>query len=280
MTSRPHRPDTARPGWQVNTDSRTALLRHYGDDDEFGQALGQLFASCCELNLVELESMPDLLSYEIGQAAHGTRRPWIERYLRNLATISERFGLYRLEPLAGGTVSVASRSYGELLIHRWCVTKGRLYLRGKDLNASWFVMGDGFAGPAPEIGQLEFAPVDTSSDWDPDTETQAEAERRMVNAASRSIHEGLSRVATAAEDDGYIFQRPANADRDVLLVFWRLRHRFSYQQIATKWNVSYPDSRPMSQGAVIGATTRMADRIAVDRVCWKSSGLPVQYRPA
>jgi hypothetical protein len=32
MTSRPHRPSTARPGWQVATDSRTALLRHYASD--------------------------------------------------------------------------------------------------------------------------------------------------------------------------------------------------------------------------------------------------------
>jgi hypothetical protein len=45
--------------------------------------------------------MPDLLSYEIEKAAGGTIRSWIERYLRNLATISERFGLYRIEPLAG-----------------------------------------------------------------------------------------------------------------------------------------------------------------------------------
>jgi hypothetical protein len=44
--------------------------------------------------------MPDLLSYEIEQATGEIIRPWIERYLRNLATISELFGLDRLEPLA------------------------------------------------------------------------------------------------------------------------------------------------------------------------------------
>jgi len=252
----------------VATDSRTALLRHYASDDDFAQALERLFVSCCELNLVELVSMPDLLSYEFEQAAHGIRRPWIERYLRSLATISERFGLYRLKPLAGGTVSVAGRSYGELLIHRWCVTKGRLYLRGKSLNASWFVMGDGFAGPAPGIDQLEIVPVATSSDWNPETETQARAEERMVESARRSIRERLLQSAAAAEDAGYSFQRPVNAERDVLLVFWRLRFDLSYEQVATKWNQTPSNAGRISQKAVIEATKRIADRIGVDRTCW------------
>ena len=105
----------------------------------------------------------------------------------------------------------------------------------------------GYLPSGTPIPAVDTSIAGTDARWDPRTELRADARRRLrheMNLTRETIEAELARIA---DDGGYQFpdtstQRSGiwRLDRDAEWVWWRIRRRWTYEQIARAWERLHP----------------------------------------
>ncbi len=101
-----------------------------------------------------------------------------------------------------------------------------------------------FGTPIPAV---ETSIAGTDAQWNPRTETRADARRRLrdeTGLARETIETELARIAS---EGGYQFPDTSTQrggiwrlDRDAEWVWWRIRRRWTYEQIVREWERLHP----------------------------------------
>ena len=238
--------------------SRLLLYEHYDRDDRLRDALvgfhGEWWTRLGR-NFRRLDDcLPDLDDAERHLADLVGQGP-AHDYFEALGALAAEAGLDRI-PMVG-TPPLVIAGYlpsGLAQAHR--------FLWGLDKALLWEAAPAGITASLPAVRRPTFvalasfgAPipaVDTSiagtdARWDPRTELRADARRRLrheTNLTRETIEAELARIA---DEGGYQFpdtstQRSGiwRLDRDAEWVWWRIRRRWTYEQIARAWERLHP----------------------------------------
>jgi hypothetical protein len=313
MNSGRRRPQPAALDWETQGWLTWRYARLYDQDPEFCEALGELYETHCTNQEQFLAGTPDL--WDVERATWGEGWPslpsaeWAHRYIAAIANTAERFGLHRLgkpRPTSGGNFQP---NRGERLLHAWCSRRARARKAGRDWPAARFSGGVVPGGVRPQLGEVvssEELPISTlglaiidaerrslvrvgiEDEWDPRSETKANAKKRLLAEAAGQIDVALERIAVDAERSGYRFPDQDNAERDLTWLFWKVRLGLSYGRIVQRSRREHPTwlrkgRKAIKDGGAAAdqdtdlvkrAVIRMADAVGIDRTRWetKSTG--------
>ncbi len=254
-------------GWDLTGRLTARLLQHYATHEPFKRGLAELYARHCAPRLDDISRARDLWQLEVPERTGEGLQDWVVEYLENLEELAAAFRLDFLTKPVSMPASLACRSAGALMIHRWCNHEAGFGRMDSDLRTDTFVMVGAFSGPAPEMDHEDepaTSPVTTVISWNPRAETRSEARERISRAITVEVDSALDEIADRAEENRYGFNPPRHAERDVLWLFWRLTEGLSYAQIVVRWNLS-DDNPESSRNAVRAALPAMATRLGVDR---------------
>ena len=275
------------------------LLRLYSGDQEFRKSLTEFYERCCRLNEVLVANNPDLRRFDRLRLSGNDRSRWADGYLHRLAELARRFGLDRLGAKDPERKSEYEPSEGEQAIQLWCSRKAweGTTDRARILPERFAIVAGqpGFGDTAwpeqeelwPEAVLRLHAAVEGT--WAPDRESRKGAMQRFMEMAALVIDAELERIVQAQMATGWESYTSTNVGRDVIWLFLKLRYRWSYGEIGTRWgtkaipaevfrhvHVRIPErqlepliSRPdQIQRRVGTAVRRMADRIGISRTGW------------
>ncbi len=272
---------------------RRSLLRRYGADADFGAALEALYRDHCEALPAELarrepDGMRDAIAAHYGEtlAAPSTRpvfstmeigairaltwrdllpaeltRPerslaeWAGDYLAGVRSVAETFGLHRIDPCD----DQRPFSTGETMVHGWCQARAQY---GPDVDASWIVLC-----VMPWAGFLPPREQTITVRWDPRIEVREDAQRRAFG----QVREALTAVDAAWRDAGLDRDRGSEEARHLDWLDAKVRHGWSYQEIAHLWHrESQADdaAREAARAMVQRAVIRAAEAVGIDRTGW------------
>jgi hypothetical protein len=238
--------------------SRLRLYEHYDWDDRLNEALigfharwwGGLGRSLRRL----YPCLPDMDDAEAQLAGLTDARP-AHDYLAELGAIAAEAGLDRI-PMVGTppVVYVGYLPSGIAQAHR--------FLWDLDKALMWEAAPVRAKGSLPPVGRPTFvalasfgtpiAAVDTSiagtdARWNPRTELRADARRRLRNETDLARETIENELARIADEAAYQFpdtstQRSGiwRLDRDAQWVWWRIRLRWTYEQIVRVWQRRHP----------------------------------------
>ncbi|MFI5259310.1 MAG: hypothetical protein ACHQ01_06850 [Candidatus Limnocylindrales bacterium] len=237
--------------------SRLRLYEHYDSDGWLNEALitfhlewwSRLGRSLRRLDpcLPDLDDPERQLAELVGlREAHD--------YLGELAALATEAGLDRI-PMVG-VPPVVNFGYlpsgiAQAHCYLWHLDKALLWEASQAAGQRWpsvprptFVILARFGTP---IAAGDTSIAGTDSQWDPRTETRADARGRLpreTDLARDTIEAELARIA---DEGAYQFpdtstQRGgiSRLDRDVHWVWWRIRLRWTFAQIAQEWDRIYP----------------------------------------
>jgi hypothetical protein len=250
--------------WPAVTDiermafSRLRLFEHYDRDHRIHEALigfhGEWWSKLGR-SLRRLDDcLPDLDDAE-RQLAELVGVGPAHEYLGELGAIAAEAGLDRI-PMVG-TPPVVIAGYlpsGIAQVHRflWRLDEALRWeaapaaARGelRPVRRPTFVALASFGAPIPAV---DSSIAETYARWDPRTELLTDARRRLrreTNLPRETIEAELTRIGA---EGGYQFpdtstQRSGvwRLDRDAHWVWWRIRRRWTYAQIAREWDRLYP----------------------------------------
>ena len=237
---------------------RLRLYEYYDRDDRLLEALigfhgewwSRLGRSLRRLD----DCLPDLDDAERQLAKLAGVGP-AEDYFRELGALAAEAGLDRI-PMVG-TPPVVIAGYlpsGIAQAHRflWHVDKALIWEAAPagakeslpPVRRPTFVSLASFGTPIPAV---DMSIAGTDARWNPRTELLADARRRLrdeTGLAREAIEADLSRIA---DEGAYQFPDTSTLrsgiwrlDRDAHWVWWRIRRRWTYAQIAREWDRLYP----------------------------------------
>jgi hypothetical protein len=295
MSTGRRRPRPATLDWEARWGLTQPYVHFYDQDREFRRAIMELYEARCATQEPFLARAYDV--WDVHQATWADWQPplpsaeWARAYLAAVAGTAKRFGLQRLGKPPRVSGDKPQPSYGERLIHGWCSRRARARQAGRDWPPERFSWGVQAGGARPELGDVivdgrphPLVPVQIEVEWDPRSETKAEAKKRLLSEAGRRIDAELERIAVAAEGSGYRFPDRDNAGRDLTWLFWKVRHKLSYGRIVKRSRRGHPEWLRKGRKAIKGvpaaespdnelvkrAVVRMADAVGIDRTGWKA----------
>ncbi len=237
---------------------RVRLYEHYDRDDRLREALAEFHAESWAPLAPGLrrlsDCLPDLDDAESLLVESVDPRRGLD-YLVALRALAAEAGLDRIPMF--GTPPVVIAGYlpsGTAQAHRflWHLDKALL----------WEAAAAGIKGSPPPVRRPTFVTlasfgagvpaVDTSiagtdARWDPRTEVPADARRRLRNETSLAPETIEAELTRIGEDGGYRFPDTSTQrggiwrlERDAEWVWWRIRRRWTYEQIAREWERLHP----------------------------------------
>lgn len=218
-------PRFARHG---NASARVGLLAMYGEDEEFGAALEALY----ERRYVGQEW--PLVTWRLRRIPAG------QAVLDDLRATAGQFGLHRM-----GQDGVDA-------LHRWCLMRAQL---GPKVTPREIIsgLGDGYAVPT-EAQELLVG-------WRPDLESRADAEARLTHELTAA----LDRIQADWQAAGWTFHHAApKALSHLHWLFLRMRHGWSYGEIARREGVRADENRLEPDKTVQTAVHRMAQAAGIE----------------
>jgi hypothetical protein len=251
---------------------RLRLYEHYDRDADLRDRLMQLQPawwgwhgrSLARLSdcLLDLDDAEQLLAGRVG--VNDARD-----YLAAIRALAAEVGLDRI-PMVGTPPEILTGYLpsGVAQVHRYLWhLYNRLPREGAppDANERFlriprpsFVALASFGAPIPVV---DMSIAGTSARWDPRTELRVDARPRLrkeTGLASEAIEAELTRIA---DQGGYEFPDTATQrsgiwrlDRDAQWVWWRIRRRWTYEQIAREWQRLHSDDFRMQY--------RLADKVS------------------
>jgi len=238
--------------------SRLQLYEFYDGDDPLLKELSQFHGrwwSSFGRSLRRLDDcLPDLADAQARLAALVGAGP-ARDYLGELGDLATEAGLDRI-PMVGTppVVIVGYLPSGTGQAHRflWQLDKAILWEAAPaETKASRPPVGRPTFVKLAEFGAAIPA-VNTSigaSDarWDPRTETLAHARRRLRDETGWGRDAIEAELARIADEGGYQFPDTSTVrggisrlDRDAEWVWWRIRHRWTYERIVREWDRRHP----------------------------------------
>ena len=234
-----------RPKWEVVADLRRRLLELFDADPEVRAALLDLAErhEHVEIPNVVADIPADL--DEIQETAPDSSA--LAAYHADVIALARRLGLSQIKPVANSITG------GEEVLHRWFWwgRRWRLWLSHSALYG-----GD---SPPPELLQVQVTTL-----WNPLDEPVADARKRLRRRVDSVIDRHLQNLSGRWQ--AYTTSpRRRNSQRDLTLLYWRVRHGDSWASIADRWQREHPDPSglAMGEGEAARAATRIADYISV-----------------
>jgi hypothetical protein len=237
---------------------RLRLYEHYDSDERLKEALigfhrqwwSRLGRSLRRLDdcLPDLDDAERQLAELAGvRAAHD--------YLGELGALAAEAGLDRI-PMVGTppVVMVGYLPSGIAQAHRfvWQLDKALMWeavpVRAKGslppVERPTFVALAGFGAPIPAV---DTSIAGTDARWNPRTELLADARGRLPDETGLARETIETELARIADEGGYKFPDTSTQrggiwrlDRDAHWVWWRIRRRWTFAQIAQEWDRLYP----------------------------------------
>ena len=253
---RPSKP--ARLDWERAGGLKRYLLLLYGDDLEFQNELTAFLGGLRGNASALVRSNRELMQIDEVRQRGGKSSIGAGSYLEALRLFAEQFGLHRLGAPERASDGGTRQSEGEQLIHLWC--HQTLIEDSRPVSPAAFAFLAGWGGDAPIFSPPPSpdAPSRRSPDesdgenvddrgrpivlavvksfWDPRGESQLHVKKRLTDIAEKRIEQEIDRIANHAKAIGYQFDWSRTARRDISWLFLKARHRWSYQDIAVRWN--------------------------------------------
>jgi hypothetical protein len=151
-------------------------------------------------------------------------------YVSGVERLCREFGLDRVQG-------------GEELVHHWCERR----LRWGSSPES-FINGAGFGGSVPEVAELSELMAAARLGWDGGvSESENDLRERLLQALDRD----LDRIADETAKMGFVVpDTKSELLRDLRWLFWHLRDRQSYRDIAERVGVLGDDPIDVVKKAV------------------------------
>lgn len=235
-----------------------ALLAHYDGDPATRPVLERLVREA-QPNLAPFRSLSDALRFR-------PERGVVVRGLVHHAAVE--LGLDRLCPTSSSGTAT------------WLDTEGPLP-DGRTVLLRWLANAVG-AHHFPRLANSVYLPpvapvlmggIQFSGEWDPTVETPDDARRRLTKEFRRALDRFMATTAADAEHSGYAFRSSRRKqERDLQRLYWKLRNRLTWDQIAAAEDRQLGTSLEEAGSAdeirrIVG---RIAHRIGVDTKGWGS----------
>jgi hypothetical protein len=126
--------------------------------------------------------------------------------------------------------------------------------------------------------------IQISDEWYPGLESAAASKQRILAEADRQVTAAQDRILSHATDRGFMFPTRRELERDLMWLFWKLRHGLSYGRIVQRTAIEHPDwlrkgrkdrrvlVRDSSDDTrlVQKAILRVAEYLHIDRSGWEN----------
>lgn len=264
MVARPQdRPERIVPS-ERQLSLRTVFVRHYVEDIEFRNDLVRLASN----DNFYVPKEPWNLQIWRANLTIYTNDDGIASYDSKILAIKILNWIYAVNEFCDRWGLTFSDDGAQSMVHGWA--RLRRYHRNH-LDPDWITA----CLHAPSVfpsGEIEPPPA---TGWNPTRESRKAARKRILNAWAEHLDAELTRIASAFE---CLPKRPKSrrhAARDIKWLFWRQRHRWTYEEIAqremgyygTNSHQEINDSPDIDVDAVRKACRRMAALAGVRLYC-------------